>query len=89
MRGQYQARVANGPVEGLTSLREAVRLDPGFAAAHGALAEGYLLEVQEGRLAPSEGMPKARAAASRALALFDDASPYRVLASVALRCDWD
>jgi DNA-binding winged helix-turn-helix (wHTH) protein/tetratricopeptide (TPR) repeat protein len=89
LRGVYQAGRDAGQAESEAALLEAVRLEPGFAAAHAALAESYLRQVELGLVLPREGMPKARAAALRALALSDLATAHAVLGSVALRYDWD
>ena len=56
---------AHGRTAGRTSLRafeEASRLDPRNAAVAAALAQSWVRAVQEGRVSPREGMPKARAA---------------------------
>ena len=58
-------RVAFKPEEALGLLLEAIRLDPGFAAAHAALAEMYVLRDdypaawRHARLAQSNGLPGA------------------------------
>jgi TolB-like protein/tetratricopeptide (TPR) repeat protein len=72
------------------AFEEAIRLDPGFAAAHAALAEAevmlcwYLLER------PRDGFPRARAAALRALELDPDlAMAHNALAFTQLWYDWD
>ena len=58
-------RVAFKPEEALGLLLEAVRLDPGFAAAHAALAEMYVLRDdypaawRHAHLAQSNGLPRA------------------------------
>jgi DNA-binding winged helix-turn-helix (wHTH) protein/tetratricopeptide (TPR) repeat protein len=89
LRGLYHSGHDAGQDESVEALLEAVRLDPGFAAAHSALAETYLRQVELGQLSPREGMPRARAAAARALALSDDAGASVAMGSVALRYDWN
>jgi TolB-like protein/DNA-binding winged helix-turn-helix (wHTH) protein len=54
---------------------EAVRLDPGYAPAHAALAKSYVNLSDIGMAFPREVMPQARAAAQRAIAL-DEALAY-------------
>jgi TolB-like protein len=46
---------------------EAVRLDPGYAVAHAALADVWSTLTWYGHVAPHDGFPKAEAAARRAL----------------------
>jgi serine/threonine protein kinase/tetratricopeptide (TPR) repeat protein len=72
------------------AFEEAIRLDPGFAAAPAALAEAevmlcwYLLER------PGDGFPRARTAALRALELDPDlAMAHNALAFTQLWYDWD
>jgi tetratricopeptide (TPR) repeat protein len=88
-RGLYQARSANGGAESLRSFEEAWRLEPRNAAVAAALAQAWVHAVQEGRVSPREGMPKAREAAGRAVALGDHPLGHLVLGTVALRHDWD
>jgi DNA-binding winged helix-turn-helix (wHTH) protein/Flp pilus assembly protein TadD len=89
LRGLYQATMARQPRASLESFQEAARLEAGSAGAHAALAEAWVREVEEGRVPPRQGMPQARAAAERAVALADDAAGHRVLGTVALRYEWD
>ncbi len=69
---------------------EAVAREPGLAVAHAGLAEAQLLLGVYGAVAPGEAMPRARAAAERALAL-DPAlgAAYATLGSVRALYDWD
>ena len=48
---------------------EAIRRDPGFALAYAGLADSYIVLVDHGHLPPSEGYPKAKEAARKALEL--------------------
>jgi DNA-binding winged helix-turn-helix (wHTH) protein len=89
LRGVYQGRMASQAQVSLASFQEAARLEPGSAGAQAAVAEAWVREVQEGRVPPRRGMPLARAAAERAVALGDDALGHLVLGTVALRYDWD
>jgi TolB-like protein/DNA-binding winged helix-turn-helix (wHTH) protein len=54
---------------------QAVRIDPGYAPAHAALAMSYVGLSNIGMVFPKEVMPRARAAAQRAIAL-DEELPY-------------
>ena len=88
-RGLYQARQAGGGEASLRAFVEAAQLDPASPAVAASLAEAWIDAVQEGRVPPREGMPKARAAALRALALGDHPLAHLALGTVALRHDWD
>ena len=88
-RGLYQALGADGGAESLRSFEEASRLEPRNAAVAAALAQSWVRAVQEGRVTPREGMPRAREAAARAVALGDHPAGHLVLGTVALRHDWD
>ena len=55
--------------QAITSLEEALRLDPNMAAAQVEIARAYVLLVGRTGIAPEAGFPKAMAAAQKALAL--------------------
>jgi serine/threonine-protein kinase len=54
---------------GMECLKQAVELDPNFAAAWGGLAEAFTVQGYMGMMPPGEVMPKALTAARRAVAL--------------------
>ena len=58
----------------VASLRKAIEIDPAYALAYSGLADCYALQgaVEYGVMAADEAMPKARAAASRALEIDPD-----------------
>ena len=72
--------------------RQAIDADPKYAAAYSGLADAYILAGSYGNsfLAPKVAMPKARAAAEKALSL-DGTSPetHTSLAYIKLVYDWD
>lgn len=69
---------------------EATRLDPNSALAFAALAESYASLNYLGGAMPHEAMPKARAAAERALALDPDLSEaHSALGEILHRYAWD
>jgi serine/threonine-protein kinase len=73
-----------------TCFERAVGLDPGLAEAHALLGDSYRLIGLYGIAPTAEMMPKARAAADRALAI----DPHQVealatLANIAAVYDWD
>lgn len=64
-------------------LNEAVRIDPGYVAAHAALADSYSILPQMELSPPRELLDKAKAAAERALALDADSADAHFAAGVA------
>ena len=72
------------------SFQKAADLDPTYALAYAGLAEGYALRAIYGEIAPRDTMPKAEAAAKRALEIDDGlAEAHAVLADVEWSYDWD
>jgi TolB-like protein/class 3 adenylate cyclase/Tfp pilus assembly protein PilF len=69
----------------------AIALDPDWALAHSGLAEAYvLLAFYDPSSRPRDSMPRARAAAERALELDDELAPaHTALAAVREWYDWD
>lgn len=68
----------------------ALELQPGFARAHAALADAYLLLGVYGAAAPDEVMPEARSAAERALELQPDlAQCQATLGCIESLYEWD
>jgi eukaryotic-like serine/threonine-protein kinase len=75
--------------KGLEYFNQAIRLDPTFALAYEGLAECYC-SFSNTNWAPKEAMPKAKAAAVRALELDDSlAEAHSVLGMVSSRYDFD
>lgn len=69
--------------------RQAIDLDPSYAAAYAGLAESYAYLAEEFVAPPREVMPKAREAAEKAVALDDlSADAHTSLGIVALDYDW-
>jgi DNA-binding winged helix-turn-helix (wHTH) protein/tetratricopeptide (TPR) repeat protein len=93
IKGRYfwNRRTPEGLRKGLEYGREAVALDPAYAAAYVALADTYnLLGAQHSVMPPGEAFPKARAAAERALEIDPQlAEAYASLAFGAYCFDWD
>lgn len=56
----------------IAALEEAVSLDPGFAAAHGALAGAYVQSMYWHGASPTEVLPKAKDIVTRALELDEE-----------------
>jgi tetratricopeptide (TPR) repeat protein len=70
LKGRYfwNQRTRVGLLKGIECFEAALAIDPTSALAHAGLADAYCLLVEYGLMAPSEGMPRAREAALRALA---------------------
>ncbi len=70
--------------------QEAIRRDSSFAPAWGGLATAHVRRAMDHGAQPSEAMPAARVAATRALALDSTLAPaHTVLAQVRFLYDWD
>ena len=65
----WNTRTAEGLKAALGEFRQAVALDPGYAAAHAGLGNAYNLLAQYGVMKPAEAYPHAVAAAEKAIAL--------------------
>ena len=71
LKGLYRIRHGDeeGFVDGIECFEQAIRIAPNFALPYAGLADSYSMLGLEGLLAPGEAMPKAEAAASKALEL--------------------
>ncbi len=73
LKGRYfwNKRTADGLKRAIDNFNEAVQKDPNYAPAYAGLADAYALagDWQYGVLSPMEAYPKAKAAATEALAL--------------------
>jgi TolB-like protein/DNA-binding winged helix-turn-helix (wHTH) protein/Tfp pilus assembly protein PilF len=67
----WNKRTADGLKKAIDNFNDAVEKDPNYAPAYAGLADAYALagDWQYGVLAPKEAYPKAKAAATQALAL--------------------
>jgi serine/threonine-protein kinase len=74
---------------GIRSFQDAIKIDPGYALAYSGMADSYALLADIGAVAPNEAMPRAKAAAERAIELDNElAEGYTSLAFVKLSYDW-
>jgi TolB-like protein/DNA-binding winged helix-turn-helix (wHTH) protein/Flp pilus assembly protein TadD len=73
LRGRYELnkRSANEMKTALDAFKEAIEEDPNYAPAYSGLADAYNLLIYYGYLAGPDGIPKARAAAQKAVDLDD------------------
>jgi len=92
LRGRRQVSQGYGMdlLGALGSFEQALALDPEFASAYAGIAETYSSLGFMAVLPPREAMPKAKAAAQRALELDDTlADAHCALASVHMVYEWD
>jgi TolB-like protein/cytochrome c-type biogenesis protein CcmH/NrfG len=70
--------------------QQAIALDPNYAVAYAGLADAYALLATFGFMPPTEGVPKAREFANRALSLDGSmAEPHTTLAYLSVTYDYD
>jgi serine/threonine protein kinase/tetratricopeptide (TPR) repeat protein len=75
---------------GIRSFQDAIKIDPGYALAYSGMADSYALLADIGAVAPNEAMPRAKAAAERAIELDPElAEGYTSSGFVKLSYDWD
>jgi TolB-like protein/Flp pilus assembly protein TadD len=89
-RFHWAKRTEEGLYRGLEYFRQAIELDPTYALAHAGLAEIYLPLTHYCYVDPPDAMPKARAAANRALEIEPEMpEAVTVIASVKANYEWD
>ncbi|HEY6120111.1 MAG TPA: winged helix-turn-helix domain-containing protein [Pyrinomonadaceae bacterium] len=87
-RFYWNKRTAEALQKSVEYFNQAIDKDPSFALAYAGLADSYV--VPANRLPPREAMPKARAAAIRALELDESLAEAHVsLGRVLAAYDWD
>jgi TolB-like protein/DNA-binding winged helix-turn-helix (wHTH) protein/Tfp pilus assembly protein PilF len=89
-RFYWSVRETDGLFKAADRFQTAIAKDPTFAPAYSGLSDTYRLFDMHGLLRPTESMPRAEAAARKALALDDTlAEAHASLATVLFRYDWD
>ena len=91
LKGRYywNERSRDPLAKAIKYFEEAIKRDPKFALAYSGLADSYVVLVDHGYLAPTEGYAKARDAAMKALELDDTlAEAHTSLANI-LSYQWD
>jgi len=91
LRGRYfwNKRTEDGFRRAVSYFNAAIERDPSYALAYAGLADTYSLMSDYSIVPPREAMPKARAAAERALALDANlAEAHTSLAFVRMAYDW-
>ena len=93
LKGEYfwNKRTAQSLQQAIEYFQQAIAKDPTYARAYAGLADSYaLVSGYNGLVAPNEAMPKARAAALRAIELDEGlAEAHTALAVIAQDYDWD
>jgi TolB-like protein len=85
-----QHQVPDSYRKAIDRYEQAIALDPNYAAAYAGLADAYAYLAEQMAVAPREVMPKAKAAAEKALALDDlSADAHTSLGLVKLDYEWD
>jgi tetratricopeptide (TPR) repeat protein len=85
-----EKRSSEGFKRGVEYLRQAIQMDPNYAAAYAELAQCIAVPCYYGSVDPNEAYPKARAAALRALELDPDlAEAHAVLGLILHTHDWN
>ena len=92
LKGRYfwNKRDEPGLRNGIRYFKEAEEKDPAFALAYSGLADSYALLSDIGAVRPADEMPKAKAAAQKAVDIDSQlAEAYTSRAFVKLAYDWD
>ncbi|MEP6708118.1 MAG: tetratricopeptide repeat protein [Pyrinomonadaceae bacterium] len=89
-RFYWNKRTEDSFRKGIEHFKQAIEVDPDYALAYGGLADSYILLGFYGASAPHDVMPKAKAAAVKALELDDSlAEAHNSLAYVNFVYEWD
>ncbi|HEX8635707.1 MAG TPA: protein kinase [Pyrinomonadaceae bacterium] len=92
LKGRYHVFKITPPevYKGIVYLQEAIRLDPNYALAYVGLSQAYRSLTLGGEMNPAETLPKAKAAAQKAIELDDAlAEAHSTLAVTAFFYDWN
>lgn len=86
----YAKRTRNELLQSVEDYQQAIKLDPNFALAYVGVARSYNVMPAYAFMAPKEAMPKAKAAAERALQIDPKlAEAHGALANVFALFDWN
>jgi serine/threonine-protein kinase len=92
LRGRYQwnKRTEESLKKGIAHFQDAIESDPSFASAYAGLADSFVTLATNIPLPPREAMPKAKAAATKALEIDGSlAEAWASLAAVKWWYEWD
>lgn len=90
LRGRYfwNRRTPEGLTKAIDQFQQAIEHDPNFAPGYAGLADAWLLVQQYVGVPSREAMPKARAAADRALQLDDSLAEAHASSALAYQFMW-
>ncbi|HXQ71218.1 MAG TPA: winged helix-turn-helix domain-containing protein, partial [Pyrinomonadaceae bacterium] len=89
-RNAWNKRTGDALQEAIQFFNQAIEIDPNNSAAYAGLADCYNMLVVYGRLRPSEGFPKAKEAAAKALEIDESsAEAHSSMAFIKFRWDWN
>jgi tetratricopeptide (TPR) repeat protein len=90
LQSRYSLNKPGGWKKSIAYAQQAIEKDPNYALAYAALAQGYNAMGTRGALPYSEAYSKAKAAATKALAI-DETLPqaHTALANALMELDWD
>jgi adenylate cyclase len=91
LKGRYywNERSRDALDKAIKYFEEAIRRDSRFALAYAGLADSYIVLVDHGHLPPSEGYPKAKQAAKKALELDETLAEAHTSLGTILSREWD
>jgi len=92
LKGRYHwnKRTEESLRKGISFFRDAIECDPSFASAYAGLADSFITLATNVPLPPKEAMPKAKAAAMRAVEIDDGlAQAWASLAAIRWWYEWD
>jgi TolB-like protein/Flp pilus assembly protein TadD len=92
LKGRYfwNKRSAEWMKKGIECFQQALDCDPNYALAYSGLADSYISLTTIGALSPASAIPKARAAAEKALEINDRlAEAHAALGFIKNSYDWD
>ena len=89
-RNAWNKRTGDALQEAIEFFNQTIEIDPNNSAAYAGLADCYNMLVVYGRLRPSEGFPKAKDAAAKALEIDESsAEAHSSMAFIKFRWDWN
>jgi len=92
LKGRYHwnKRTEEALRKGISFFRDAIECDPSFASAYAGLADSFITLATNVPLPPKEAMPKAKAAALRAVEIDDQLAPaWASLGAIRWWYEWD
>ena len=89
-RNAWNKRTSDALQQAIDYFNQAIAIDSNYGAAYAGLADCYNMLVVYGRLDPTEGFPKAKEAATKALEIDENsAEAHTSMAFIKFRWDWD